>query len=490
MDYSRRQALLTTLFGAGYVGLRTLATGLPASLLLNPRKALASGCASDAGACSPTAQACSSTPGTAQYFIMSTSGAGDPICQNAPGTYLDSSLMHAPTGQGPGGSTTYNPITNPSSYNPSGTAGATSTYMAPTQLTLNGQAYSAAYPWSWLQTPIGGVNFANRTVFFHMATNSTIHPAEPQVLELNGAANNEMLPSLLAKATTQRLCTVQQQPVSIGAATPSEALSFDGSVLPILPPQALADTLLNPVGPLTQLQAIRDKTMNTIYGIYKQTATPAQQQYIDQLVTSQVQVRALSQCVVEQLACLSKDPVMAQIQAAIVLIQLQVTPLVSIHIPFGGDNHSDKELATEAAETNSGVYYITQLLQALQSAKDAHGNSLQDQVTFMTLNVFGRTFMNNGQIGRGHNGNYQGSVVIGKPFQGGVIGGVTAVNNAYGNDFGATSINSTTGASGGDVDASDTLDAYAMTMLQAVGGDPTVVQGSSTAKPILGALAP
>ena len=33
---TRRDAILSTLFGAGAVGLRALATGLPASLLLNP----------------------------------------------------------------------------------------------------------------------------------------------------------------------------------------------------------------------------------------------------------------------------------------------------------------------------------------------------------------------------------------------------------------------------------------------------------------------
>ncbi len=37
--FTRRQALVRTLFGAGAVGLRALATGLPASFLVNPEKA-------------------------------------------------------------------------------------------------------------------------------------------------------------------------------------------------------------------------------------------------------------------------------------------------------------------------------------------------------------------------------------------------------------------------------------------------------------------
>ena len=44
---TRRQGLKTTLFGAGLVGLRALATGLPPSFLLNPRRAFAGGCAAD-----------------------------------------------------------------------------------------------------------------------------------------------------------------------------------------------------------------------------------------------------------------------------------------------------------------------------------------------------------------------------------------------------------------------------------------------------------
>jgi hypothetical protein len=167
-------------------------------------------------------------------------------------------------------------------------------------------------------------------------------------------------------------------------------------------------------------------------------------------VTSQQQVRALNQEVLGKLANLSTDPVLAQITAAVTLIQLQVSPLISIHIPFGGDNHSDAGLVNEATQTVSGVGYIVSMLQALQNAQDAHGVSLQDQVMFMTLNVL--------------------------------------VKNSFGDDYGATSIDSTTGASNGDVAATDTLAAFGMTMLKAVGGDPTIIT-SQTGKPIAAALA-
>ncbi|MDB4983317.1 MAG: hypothetical protein JWM82_4069, partial [Myxococcales bacterium] len=40
-DPGRRKAILDGLFGAGWLGLRALATGVPVALLANPRRALA-----------------------------------------------------------------------------------------------------------------------------------------------------------------------------------------------------------------------------------------------------------------------------------------------------------------------------------------------------------------------------------------------------------------------------------------------------------------
>ena len=86
-----------------------------------------------------------------------------------------------------------------------------------------------------------------------------------------------MLPSLLAKALAPCLSTIQTQPISIGATSPSEALTFSGTTLPIIPPLALKATLANPTGPLTNLQPLRDQTMNQLYALYKNGASPAQQ---------------------------------------------------------------------------------------------------------------------------------------------------------------------------------------------------------------------
>ena len=432
---SRRDALLSTLFGAGHVGLRALATGLPVSLLLRPRTALAD----------PTAMC--AAPDKAQYIIFNTSGSGDPMNANVPGTYEDTNIAH--------------------SADPA---------MAPTPLTIRGKTLTAAAPWATLPQ-----NVLDRTVFWHMMTNTPVHPKERDVLELMGATMaGEMLPSLLAKQLAPCLGTIQPQPISVGALTPSEALTYGGAALPVVPALALKATLTNPAGPLTALQPLRDKTLNQIYDVYKTSASPAQRQYIDSVVTSQDQVRNIGQNLLSALSSIKDNSATSQVLAAITLIQMNVAPVIAIHIPFGGDNHRDIALATETAQTVSGVAIIASLMQQLATA------GLADKVTLMSLSVFGRTLGPTNTDGRQHNGNHQVSITIGKPFVGGVVGAVGPVDK----DYGALPVDSKTGAgsSSGDIKAVDTLAAFGQTMLAAIGADPTVI-APGTAKVVASALA-
>ena len=159
---------------------------------------------------------------------------------------------------------------------------------------------------------------------------------------------------------------------------------------------------------------------------------------------------------------------------------MKVAPVISIHIPFGGDNHRDIALATEAAQTVSGVATIASLMQQLASA------GLQDQVTLMSLNVFGRTSGTEQYRRATAQQNHQVSVTIGKPFRGGVVGAIGPV----GPDYGALPIASASGAgsAGGDIVAGDTLAAFGQTMLAAIGADPSGIS-SATGKVVASALA-
>ena len=288
---TRRQAILSTLFGTGYVGLRAIATGLPASFLLNPRRALA---ANPAPACDQT---------KAQYFVFNTCGSGDPINASVPGTYDDPMIVHS---------------TDPT--------------MAPTKLTLRGQTFTAAAPWAALPQTV-----LDRTTFWHTMTNTPVHPKEPDVLRLMGSTyNGEMLPSLLAKHMGPCLGTIQTQPIAVGATTPPEGQTYAGAALPIIPALALKATLTNPAGPLTNLQPLRDQTLNQLYDLYKTSANAAQKAYIDSLVTSQQQVRNINQNLLDALTSIKDNTADSQVLAAVTLIQMKVTPVISVHIPLRG----------------------------------------------------------------------------------------------------------------------------------------------------------
>jgi len=432
---NRRQALLSTLFGTGYVGLRALATGLPAAFLLNPRRALA---ANPAPACGAAAKA--------QYFVFNTLGSGDPINANVPGLYDDPKITH--------------------SADPS---------MAPTPLKLRGQTFTAAAPWAQLPQPV-----LDRTTFWHLMTNTPVHPKEPDVLKLMGGTyGGEMLPSLLAKAMAPCLRTIQTQPLTLGATSPAEGLSYNGAALPIIPALALKATLTNPAGPLSDLQGLRDKTLGQLYDLYKNGATPAQRTYIDSLVSSQTQVRNINQSLLDALTSIKDNSADSQMLAAVTLIQMKVTPVISVHIPFGGDNHRDIGLAAETAQTVSGVATIASLMAQLTKA------GLADQVTFATLNVFGRTLGPSNTDGRQHNENHQVSIAIGKPFAGGVIGAVGPVAK----DYGALPLDSQTGkgTAGGDVSALETLPSFGRTLLSAVGVDKTTLDAEIIGGKVIGA---
>lgn len=434
---TRRQALRSTLFGAGYVGLRALATGLPAGLLLDPRRALA-----DMTAACPAKE-------KAQFIIFATSGSGDAVNANVPGTYEDAGIAH--------------------SKDPA---------MAATRMSIRGQQHMAAMPWTKLPQ-----NVLDRTTFWHLMTNTPVHPKEPDVLKLMGTTDGgEMLPSILARHLAPCLGTIQAQPISLGASSPSEGLTFGGQALPIIPALALKATLTSPAGPLTNLQPLRDQTLNQLYGIYKNSANAAQRRYIDSLVTSQAQVRNIRQDLLAQLSAITDNSITSQVLAAVALIQMKVSPVIAVHIPFSGDNHRDIALAAETAQTISGVAAIGMLMAQLQAA------GLQDQVTLMSLNVFGRTLNASTADGRNHNANHQVSFTIGKPFLGGVIGGVAPVSG----DYGATAIDSKTGKSapGGDIQASSTLPSFGRTMLAAVGVAPDAIAREITkGQVITGALA-
>ncbi len=427
---SRRDLLRGGLYGAGLVGLRSLFTGLPISYLLNPGRASADG----------TLPACSDKS-KAQYLIMSISGSGDPLNANVPGTY-EADAVH--------------------SADPT---------MAKTAFTLKGKNVSAALPWSTLPQWV-----LDRTCFFHHSTLTTIHPDMPKVLSLMGnTAAREMLPSIVSRNLASCLGTVQAPPVSLLGLSAGEYMTYQGRTLPNLNATALRDMLTHPAGPLTSAQKLRDQSMDKLYAIVKNsgTSTAAQKAYVDNLAISRNQARSIAEQLLENLTTIMDNGPEGQIVAAATLIKMNVTPVVAIKLPFGGDNHQDMGLKTEAAQTVTGVQQIGTLMAKLMEY------GLQDQVTFASLHVFGRTLKSLGTVGRNHWANHHVSVIIGKPIKAGVIGGITP----HANDFTAMDINSMTGAgvaTGGDIPANESLSAWGKTLGTAVGVPQSVLDQNIT----------
>src|SRR5438477_109989 len=84
------------------------------------------------------------------------------------------------------------------------------------------------------------------------------------------------LPSILAKYLAPCFGTVQVDPVSAGA---GDILTIDGRDLPNVAPTGLRDLLARPNTPLMRLQAIRDQSLDEIYGALKDRGTKAQKLY-------------------------------------------------------------------------------------------------------------------------------------------------------------------------------------------------------------------
>ncbi len=430
MHATRREAILAALFGAGSIGLRAVATGLPASILLDPRRSLADACASRE---------------RAQFVIWATSGSGDPSNANVPGTYEDQGIAHS-----------LDPL------------------MAPTPMSLGGRSYTAAKPWASLPQSV-----LDRTCFFHHTTLTNSHANESKVLKLmGGIKRQEMLVSLLAQQLRPCLDTVQVEPASISG----EFITFGGRVLPALTPTGLRDVFISPKGALTTLQKLRDGDLDRIYTALKASGNPTQLTYLDRMVSSQRELRNISDSLLGSLAGITANDLNGQITAAVALIQMGVTPASVIQMPFGGDNHSDANLARETAQHVSSIAAIASLQQKLQAA------GLQDRVTFVLMNVFGRTLNRPTRMGRDHLGSHHCTVIIGKGVRGSVIGGVVK----SGSDYAATAIDSRTGQPGASADIrfEDTLGAVGKTIGAAVGVSAEVLNDQiTTGKVVQPALA-
>jgi hypothetical protein len=408
------------LAGAGGVGLRSLASGLPIAWLRG-----------GAAHADPPP-----TLGNEQFLILSSSSAGDPLNTTAPGAY----------GLEAAGAV----------YNPSPA-------LAPTKMQVGATATTAAAPWATL--PAWALA---RSTFFHHATYTLNHSDEPKVLRLMGAAKRltngvvngeEMAVSAFAGRLAAPLGTLQAEPLSVTDVT----MSYDGRALNSVTPTSLKQILGARAGVLGDLRKLRDRSLDEMNAKLK-GAPAAQRRLLDHYANSQAQIRAIQESLLARLDTLGSDGPADQVNAAITLVMMKVSPVVVIGIPFGGDNHTDVGLRGEAAAVVDGVGTMSALLGALKTA------GLEDRTTFAISNVFGRTFRGAAD-GRTHNADHNVTVIVGKNVAPSVVGALRDLG--AGRDFGASAIDSSTGrpSPAGDVPVNQTLESMGKTLGAALGID-------------------
>lgn len=418
MDTTRRTMLKTALFGTGFIGLRSVVSGIPLAALMGGR-------IGEANAEDPTE--------APQSLVLFTAQAGDPLNANAPGSYTGVSGVH----------------NNPHAE------------MAPTPLTLGNYDTVAAKPWADVPQ-----RFLDRTAFIHHRTYLNTHPAYTKVLALAGAAKapsgngSDQIGSVFSYELAEALGTLQNEPISLSRAE----LSFSGRSLQSLRPRMLKQMFAPRDGVQLDLQAMRDATLDELHAQLQESGTHAQKTWLDRHALSREQVRGIDEALLQRFAEIDDDSARSQVRAAVTLILMKVSPVIAIEIPFGGDNHQDSGLIKERDETVAGVATWQLLLEELEAA------GLQDSVTVANLNVFGRTLRNQGgNKGRDHNLNHHVMSICGKHVQGGVAGGI----EPSGNDYGATSIDSATGEAVpenmGDIKHDLTLQSAAKTLGRVLG---------------------
>ena len=414
---TRRQILRTALLGSGLVGLQALATGLPRALFTDGLPGL------DAHAAAPRLPS---------YLIVLTSQSGEPFNACVPGTYGVEGVLHNP---------------NPE--------------MAETRISLGGVSTSAAAPWAALPQAV-----LDRTAVIHHRTYQNAHPQYAKVMGLVGSARNrdgngtEHLPSLIASETAPLLGTVQPAPIRMTGG--GEPLTYEGRVVQSVDPSTLADVFAPPEGQeALDLATLRAASLDRMYAIARDQGTPRHRDLIDRLATSREQALSLDEALIERFSLIDGNDARNELRAALTLFLMNVTPVVTLKMAFGGDNHNDAGFARERNETVASFGMLADFYAELA------GTPLADRVVVANLGVFGRTLGSRNSAGRDHNLNHHAMMISGAGVGAGVYGGIAPV----GRDFGATAIDAATGASveKGDIPEDETLESAAKTLATVVG---------------------
>lgn len=435
---NRRDFFATSLKSAlsmGSLPLTSLATGLPVTFLMSLSQPA-------------RAQEALTNP---QYLILSHIQGADPINTNAPGTYPEND------------DDDLNLVVHPDPEN----------FQIPAEFSLGDQTVKAAQPWADLPEAM-----RQRFGFWHHATHTVAHNDFATVRRVNsnvrGVGNQGTieLAEFFAEQIGPALGTLVNEPFSVGG---SSINAFGGDISQ-LNPLDIKELFTQSSGNISQMAGLRDKFIDRAYQTVQENGTPAQMRFLERYAASRAQASSIGDSLGDLIADISSNDAIDQMRVSIALMRLNITPVVTMGLPFGGDNHSDPDLEDEILETESAIPALIELWTKLTEAPD----DLIDKVTFASLNPFGRQLISKGN-GRNHNENHHTMLVCGSGIRGGVVGGIEPSykdNNSL-EDFKATSIDSSTGASvkndGGDIAFEDTFASVSKTLAHSLGIPETTV---------------
>ncbi len=446
---ARRTFLLKSALSFGSLPMQSLVTGLPVSFLAGTGLA---GLSNRAFAADDY-----------KYLIISHMRTGDPINANMPGTYPANN------------SDVLSNIDHPDAPG----------FKVPTDFKLGTVDVKAAAPWAKLPNDLRA-----RMGFWNHGTYVNAHTDFQAVRRFNGAVKDEKFSlnskeefdGFISQETANGLGCVLKEPLSVGG----NRINYDGQSVPIFEPDAIKGLFASNAGNIERMIKARDHFVDRNYRSIKNNGTPAQKKFFDRMVQSRQTAATVSEELSSRVSGINGDDPTNQAKMIVALIQVNVAPVYTFGIPFGGDNHQDNDLSDEVQETTKAMEYIETLWKELKSA------GKQNDVVVTSLNPFGRTLLRNSRGGRDHNGLHHGMFVFGQDIKPGIVGGLEPVRTGGKvTEFKASAIQSNTGKAraNGDIPFEETLVSVGKTLAKAVGiSDARIEKRLDGGKIIKGAL--
>lgn len=417
--FSRRELLYQSLFGYGAIGLKSMMLGLPAAFL--SRRIIAE-------------------QDKETFLIYSFDVQGGPINANCPGSYLKNS----------------NKINHPDQFK------------IPVPYKLGTVDVEAASPWAELD-----ITIKDRMHFIHYQSLANAHTQASEILMSSSAIKGlenigyEMLPSAISQMLN--LNTVSNVPILLNNRW---GLTYKGATINSQSPEIISLNFKKLTEDKQKLLNFRDKSLNALYKDLCKDGTENQKNFCDQFITSRDEARLISEKLGELISQIeiNDETNETNLSFAAALIAANATRVVGILIPFGGDNHFDKDLVDETDGLISGTSDISFL------SKQMKDFGIFEKTTVALQGVFGRTLgIKGANLGRDHHLRSAVTVMFGPNVKPGVSGGIRETQGKEGGV--ATNINSQTGEStnAGDIKVDDSLASTCKTLVRACGVSEEVI---------------